>query len=85
MNRIFAVVLVIVFLLQVGGYYLYVALREIQLQESFWENRENYKSEDLTILKLTSADFHKSKVDDNELRIDGKMYDIVRTEKVMIA
>ena len=82
MKRIGALVLAMTFLVQLGGYYMYVALQEIQLQKSFWENREKYKSEDLTILKLSTADFYKSKVDDHELRIDGNMYDIVRIEKV---
>ena len=82
MKKAGTLVLAMVFLLQVGGYYLYVALQEIKFHQTFFENQENYSDEEITLLNLTSAEFNSALVDDHELRIDGKMYDIIRVEQV---
>ena len=37
--------------------------------------------EELDILTLTDEEFHFSKVDDHEIKANGKMYDIARVEK----
>ncbi len=63
-----------------AGFYIYYVL---QLRQIHAEKREQIKrlpDDALQILKLTASEYQKARVDEHEVKVDGKMYDISRVE-----
>jgi hypothetical protein len=65
-----------------AGFYMYYA---IQLQQIRTEMREALKVapiDSLQVLILTTEQYKTSKVDEHEVRVNGKMYDIARIKLI---
>jgi hypothetical protein len=80
-KRSAAILFLSVFLLNIAGTYVYFLLR---LQEIKAEMREALKSkptQELDVLELTVAEFQSARVDEHEIKVNGKMYDLARVEK----
>lgn len=77
-KRIYAILLLAILTVNAMGFYLYYAL---QLQKIHAEMREALKfspEHELEVLELSHAGYKNAKVDDHEVRVKGKMYDIAR-------
>jgi mRNA-degrading endonuclease RelE of RelBE toxin-antitoxin system len=64
-----------------AGFYVYYVL---QLQKIHAEMREQLKylpKDQLEVLHLSYREFLDARVDDHEVKVNGKMYDIARVEK----
>jgi hypothetical protein len=74
-------ILILVILLSNGtGFYVYYFLR---LQDIRAEMRERLKllpDEELEVLTLTREEYRKSVVEENEVKVNGKMYDVARVK-----
>jgi hypothetical protein len=75
-----SILILVVFLAHFAGFYVYFA---IQLQAVLQEMRAKLKNlppEYLELIQLTLTDFEKAKVEEHEIKVEGKMYDIAWTE-----
>lgn len=77
-----------ILLLQVAGSYVYFIVRLSGIRNEMREQLKHKPDEELTLLTLTSQEFRKAKVDDHEVKVNGKMYDIarifVKNDKVLV-
>jgi hypothetical protein len=79
-KRTTAVTILAILLFNSAGFYVYYAA---QLQNIRHEMREALKylpDNELQLFKFTKEVFEQAKVDEHELKINGKMYDIARVE-----
>ncbi len=78
MKKILGIVLLSILLLQVAGSYLYFVVRLSGIRQEMREQLKHKPAEQLTMLTLTPEEFQKAKVDNHEVKVNGKMYDIAR-------
>jgi hypothetical protein len=79
-KRIPAILILTILVANTAGFYVYYA---VQLRHIHSEMRYALKflpDDQLTILRLTKETYEISRVDDHEVKIHGKMYDIARIE-----
>lgn len=81
MKKGFGFVLLTLLLLQVGGGYVYFIVRLSSIRVEMREQLKTLPEQELTLLTLTESDYKKVKVDDHEVKVEGKMYDIARIER----
>ena len=67
-----------ILLLQLTGSYVYFMVRLSAIHKEMREQLKHRPDESLTLLTLTPEAYKKSKVGDDEVTINGKMYDIAR-------
>lgn len=80
MKRIPAFVLFTILLVNAAGFYVYYFLT---LQRIHWEMRAKLKTlpdEELTRLVLSNEDYRKSLVEEDEIKVNGKMFDVGRIQ-----
>lgn len=77
-KKIISTLFLSVLLLQVTGSYVYFIVRLSGIRSEMREQLRHKPDEELTLLTLTEEAFRKAKVDDHEVKVDGKMYDIAR-------
>lgn len=80
-KRIYALTMLAVLLLNSAGFYVYYI---VQLQKNRAEMREKLQflpSDQLGTLVLSRENYLESIVDDHEVKVKGKMYDIARVEE----
>ena len=65
-------------LIQVGGCYIYFVGRLAAIRTEMREQLKYLPEEKLTRFQFTEAEFKKARVEDHEIKVDGKMYDIAR-------
>jgi len=80
MKKGFSIVLLSLIFLQVGGGYVYFIARLSSIRLEMREQLRTLPDHELTLLTLSESDFKKAQVDDHEVKVDGKMYDIARIE-----
>jgi hypothetical protein len=69
-------------LMQVGGCYIYFVGRLAAIRTEMREQLKHLPEEQLTRFQFTPEEFVKARVEDHEIKVAGKMYDIARvTEK----
>ncbi len=68
-----------ILLLQVAGSYVYFVVRLLGIRHEMREQLKDKPDEHLTLLTLTADEYRKAKVNDHEVRVNEKMYDIART------
>lgn len=66
--------------LQVTGCYLYFAIRLSAIRLEMREQLRHLPAEQLTLFTLTPEEFKQARVEDHEIKVNGKMYDIARVE-----
>lgn len=77
-KKLIGIVFLSVLLLQVAGSYVYFIVRLSGIRSEMREQLKYKPDEELTLLTLTKEEFRKAKVNDHEVKVDEKMYDIAR-------
>jgi hypothetical protein len=77
-KRMYAMLILAILLMNTAGFYVYYA---VQLQQIRYEMRQVLKllpDHALEVLTLSHAAYNAAKVEEHEVRVQGKMYDIAR-------
>lgn len=64
-----------------SGYYIYFVVRMGQIRTEARKQLRHLPANQLTKFEFNEADFRSVRVDDQEIKVDGKMYDIAVIEK----
>lgn len=80
MRKTFSIVLMSIIFLHIGGGYLYFVARLSAIRMEIRHQLSALPDQELTRILLTREDFNKAKVDDHEVKLNGKLYDIARIE-----
>lgn len=80
MKRVFTILLLSVFLLHFVGIYVYFVVKLSTIHREMNAQLQFLPEDQLERLQLTRSEYESSKVDDHEVSIAGKMYDIARVE-----
>ncbi len=78
MKKLFGITLLSLLLLQAAGCYVYFIARLTAIRIEMREQLNHLPDDQLTLLTLTFEEYQKAKVDDHEVKVNGKMYDIAR-------
>lgn len=78
MKRVTVILFLCLLLIQVGGCYIYFVGRLAAIRTEMREQLKYLPEEQLTRFQFTEAEFKKARVEDHEIKVDGKMYDIAR-------
>lgn len=79
-KRLAAIVFLWVFLLNVAGAYLYFFVRLRQIRAEMHHALTRQPTEQLERLLLLPDEFVKARVDEHEIKLNGRMYDIARVD-----
>jgi hypothetical protein len=77
-KKIIGILFLSVLLLQVAASYVYFIVRLSSIRSEMREQLKHIPDEELTLLTLSPEEFRKAKVDDHEVKVNGRMYDIAR-------
>ena len=80
-KRLPALIFLSLLLLNLAGAYVYFFVRLQAIKSQMRAEMKNLPTHDLEILKLTVAEFERARVDEEEVKVAGKMYDIARIEQ----
>jgi hypothetical protein len=80
MKRLLVFILLLVFSLQFTGFYIYYAFRLTEIRREVRSQLKFLPEEKLERFVLTHDQFMTARHGDDELRLQGKMYDIARME-----
>lgn len=80
MKKLLTIFFVGIILTQVVGCYVYFASRLISIRHEMREQLKLLPDEELAKFIFTEAEFRQAKVNDHEIKVDGKMHDIARIE-----
>lgn len=69
-----------ILMLQVAGCYLYFIVRLSAIRTEKRAELKLLPDSALTVLKLTPAEFRQARVEEHEVKVAGKMYDIARVQ-----
>lgn len=67
-----------ILLLQVVGNYVYFIVRLSDIRQEMREELKRKPNEQLSLLTLSPDEYRKAKVNDHEVRVNEKMYDVAR-------
>jgi hypothetical protein len=81
MKRWMALFLFLLVWIQVAGIYLFFVVRLAQVHEESRDRLKEKPLEELERLELTEAEYAEARVNDREVKLNGKMYDIGRMER----
>ncbi|MCE7861933.1 MAG: hypothetical protein DYG99_00170 [Bacteroidetes bacterium CHB5] len=88
MKRPVVIFFLCLLLVQVGGCYIYFVGRLAAIRAEKREQLKLIPENQLTRFQFTPEEFLKVRVEDHEIKVDGKMYDIARiselTDKIMV-
>lgn len=77
-KRAAVIFLLMLLLIQVGGCYIYFVGRLAAIRTEMREQLKYLPEEQLTRFQFTEAELKKAWVEDHEIKVAGKMYDIAR-------
>jgi hypothetical protein len=77
-KKVIGIAFFCILLLQVAGSYVYFMVRLAGIRQEMREQLKNKPDEELTLLKLTQEEYKISRVEDHEVKVNGRMYDIAR-------
>ncbi|MEQ8363192.1 MAG: hypothetical protein RH948_10015 [Cyclobacteriaceae bacterium] len=75
MKRITSIIVLTVLLTHLIGFYVYFVVRQGQIRQEMRESIGSLPDEEFETFVFTPAEYNKVKVNDSEVKIDGKMYD----------
>jgi hypothetical protein len=64
-----------------AGFYVYYAMQLYRIKNEMHSALLGRPDKELQLLKMTRAQFEESLIEDNEIRVDGKTYDVARIKK----
>jgi hypothetical protein len=79
-KKLLTIFFVAILSIQVVGCYVYFATRLISIRHEMREQLKYLPTEELSVFTFTVDEFRKAKVNDHEIKVDGKMHDIARIE-----
>lgn len=80
-KRYFSIALISFFFLNFLGVYLYFGVRLMQIRTEMKTALRNLPNEKLTTFTFTESELKQVRVDEGEIKVKGKMYDIARMER----
>ncbi len=78
LRKLFSILLISLLLLNFAGLLLYFPLQLFRIHLQMKMALKNLPDEKLEVFSFSRNDFNKAKVDDDEIKINGKMFDIAR-------
>jgi len=78
MKRLFAICLLSFLCAHILGFYCYYVFRIIEIREEVRKQLETLPAEALQRFEMSMARFESIRVDDHEVSIEGRLYDICR-------
>jgi hypothetical protein len=79
-KRIYSVAFLLILLVNSAGFYIYYVIQLQQIKEEMREALKLKPDYELNILVLSRQAYAEAKVEDHEIRVNGKMYDVARTK-----
>ncbi len=79
MRRASSIVLLTLLLANLVGPYAFFAYRAVQIKREMRALLTSLPDDDLVLVKLPPEAFRQAQVDEHEIKINGKMFDIART------
>jgi hypothetical protein len=81
MKKLVAIGILSMLLLHVAGWYAYFGARLFTIHHEMRQLLKSTPTEKLELIKLTKAEYERtSREDEDEMELNGKMYDIARVE-----
>lgn len=80
MKKLFAIAFVCLFLLHFAGVYTYFGVRLMAIRQEMKQLLKSTPDHQLELIRLTKSEYQKSLREEDELELNGKMYDIARVE-----
>lgn len=80
MKKLFSIGLVSLFVLHFAGVYTYFGVRLMAIRQEMRLLLKATPDEKLELIQLTKSEYQKSLHEEDELELNGKMYDIARVE-----
>jgi hypothetical protein len=80
MKKLFAIAFVSLFLLHFAGVYTYFGVRLVAIRQEMKAKLKALPEEQLEKIILSKKNFQKVAVEENEIELNGKMYDIAKIE-----
>lgn len=81
MKRLCTILLLTVFFLHFAGVYVYFVVKLSAIHREMKAQLQFLPEEQLEKIQLTRSEYESSKVDNHEVSLAGKMYDIARVEQ----
>jgi hypothetical protein len=80
-KKVLAIFVLSIFLAHFAGFYVYFFFQLNQIRTEMRALLQTLPADKLEQITLTEDQFEKSKVEEHEIRVNDKMYDIARIEK----
>ena len=80
MKKLFAIAFVSLFLLHFAGVYTYFGVRLMAIRQEMKQLLKYTPDHQLELIRLTKSEYQKSLHEEDELELNGRMYDIARVE-----
>jgi hypothetical protein len=74
-RKIISIIALSVILTHLVGFYAYFVLRQSQIRQEMREKIGSLPADQFEVFELSIEEYQKIKVNDHEVKIDGKMYD----------
>jgi hypothetical protein len=78
MKKGLSVFILCLFLAHFAGFYVYFFIQLTQVRQEMRAQLKHLPADQLQLIKLSNEEYKKAKVDEHEIKVDGKMYDIAR-------
>jgi len=80
-KRTLSVLVLSIFLAHFAGFYVYFFVQLKQVRKEMRVKLKDLPEEELELIKLSFTEYQKAKIEEHEIRVEGKMYDIARVEE----
>lgn len=77
-KRCYSLFILLILCINTAGFYVYYALELQRIRSATREQIKSLPDDQLQNFRLTTSQYEDLKVGDDEIKIDGKMYDIAR-------
>lgn len=78
MKKLSAIFILSILLVNVAGFYVYYAVQLQKIKSAMRQALKTFPDDQLDVLKLTKEEYRATCVDENEVKVQGRMYDVAR-------
>jgi hypothetical protein len=78
-RKVKAILLLVILVINASGFYVYYAVQLQMIHNEMRRALQQKPDKELEILVLTREEFAEARVEEHEVKVDGRMYDIART------
>jgi hypothetical protein len=82
LKRAFSIFVLGIFLAHFAGFYIYFFTQLHLVRQEMRAKLKELPAEELDLLILSMEEYQHAKVEEHEVKVDGKMYDIARVEQL---